>query len=79
MSQTGHRYLDRARLVPFEQAPRPLVGYASDYDDADNDTGWHSHPRAQLLHATSGIMRVATHSALFIVPPGTGLWVPAHT
>jgi len=27
----------------------------------------------------SGTMRVATATALFIVPPGTGLWVPVHT
>ena len=67
-----------ARLLPFEQAPRPIVGFAHDYA-ADHQTGWHSHPRAQLLHAIMGTMRVATRSALFIVPPGTGLWVPAHT
>jgi AraC-like DNA-binding protein len=44
-----------------------------------HDTGWHQHPRAQLLHAISGVFRVATRSAWFIVPQGTGLWVPAHT
>lgn len=77
MSLNGHT-ADRARLLPFEQAPRPLVGYARDCP-ADHDTGWHSHPRAQLLHAVAGVIRVATASALFIVPPGTGLWVPAHT
>jgi AraC-like DNA-binding protein len=65
-------------LRPFEEAPRPLVGYAYDYW-APHDTGLHEHPRAQLLHATSGVMRVATQSALFIVPPGTGLWMPART
>lgn len=54
------------------------MGYAYDYAEA-NDTGWHQHPRAQLLHAISGVMRVATGTALFIVPPGTGLWVPANT
>jgi len=52
------------------------VGYAYDYVEA-NETGWHQHPRAQLLHATSGVLRVATGTALFVVPPGTGLWVPA--
>src|SRR5262249_59797237 len=77
MSQIGHQD-DRARLLPFEHAPRPMVGYARDYAAA-HDTGWHQHPRAQLLHAVSGTMRVATTTALFIVPPGTGLWVPAHT
>ncbi len=54
------------------------MGYAYDFAEA-NDTGWHQHPRAQLLHAISGVMRVATGTALFIVPPGTGLWVPANT
>src|SRR5215475_10400489 len=77
MSQTRHPD-DAARLLPFEQAPRPMVGYARDYAAAHN-TGWHEHPRAQLLHATVGIMRVATATALFVVPPGTGLWVPAQT
>ena len=68
----------RARLRPFEQAPRPLVGYAIDYHEG-NDTGWHLHPRAQLLHAIEGVLRVQTETAQFIVPPGTGLWVPART
>jgi AraC-like DNA-binding protein len=76
LSQTSQP--DHARLRPFEEAPRPLVGYAYDYP-ATHDTGWHQHPRAQLLHATTGVIRVATGSAWFIVPPGTGLWVPAHT
>jgi AraC-like DNA-binding protein len=55
-----------------------LVGYAHDYGMA-HDTGWHQHPRAQFLHAIAGVMRVGTRSALFIVPPGTGLWMPANT
>lgn len=76
MSQIGQP--NRSHLRPFEVAPRPLVGYAHEYAEAV-DTGWHQHPRAQLLHATSGVMRVATSTALFIVPPGTGLWVPANT
>jgi hypothetical protein len=77
LSQIGHP-ADRSRLRPFEDAPRPLVGYAYDYADP-YDTGWHQHPRAQLLHAIAGVLRVVTHSALFVVPPGTGLWMPART
>jgi AraC-like DNA-binding protein len=76
LSHTGQP--DRSRLRPFEQAPRPLVGYGFDYA-AGHDTGWHQHPRAQLLYAVAGVMRVATRAALFIVPPGTGLWMPAQT
>lgn len=78
MSLTRQPPPDIARLRPFEHAPRPLVGYASDYP-TDHETGWHSHPRAQLLHAVAGVFRVATEQSLFIVPPGTGLWVPAQT
>ena len=77
MSQIGHP-ADRSRLRPFEEAPRPLVGYAYDYADP-HDTGWHQHPRAQLLHAIAGVLRVVTRAALFVVPPGTGLWMPAMT
>jgi AraC-like DNA-binding protein len=72
------RQLSTDRLRPFEQAPRPLVGYPYDYA-AGHDTGWHRHPRAQMLYAIAGVMRVETQSALFIVPPGTGLWMPAST
>jgi AraC-like DNA-binding protein len=65
-------------LAPFERAPRPMVGYSADYRTG-HETGLHRHPRAQLLFATAGVMRVTTEVALFTVPPGTGLWVPADT
>jgi AraC-like DNA-binding protein len=68
----------QSRLQPFEQAPRPMAGYAHDYVSG-HETGLHQHPRAQLLFATVGVMRVTTDAALFIVPPGIGLWVPADT
>jgi AraC-like DNA-binding protein len=68
----------QSRLQPFEQALRPMVGYAGDYVSG-HETGLHRHPRAQLLFAISGVMRITTESAFFTVPPGTGLWVPAGT
>jgi AraC-like DNA-binding protein/mannose-6-phosphate isomerase-like protein (cupin superfamily) len=68
----------QTRLRPFEQAPRPMVGYARDYPSG-HATDPHRHPRAQLLFATAGVMRIATEPAVFTVPPGTGLWVPADT
>src|ERR1700744_1905610 len=71
LSRTG-----QSRLQPFEQAPRPMVGDSNDYA-AGHQTGLHRHPRAQLLFAIAGVLRVTTEAALFIVPPGTGLWVPA--
>jgi len=53
-----------------------MAGYSNDYASG-HETGLHRHPRAQLLFATAGVMRVTTEAALFTVPPGTGLWVPA--
>ena len=73
LSHTSH-----PRLRPFERAPRPLTGYAYDYPSG-HETGLHRHPRAQLLFATSGVMRVTTEATYFTVPPGAGLWVPADT
>ncbi len=73
LSQNG-----QSLLKPFEQAPRPMAGYSHDYLSG-HETGLHRHPRAQLLFATAGVMRVNTNAALFTVPPGTGLWVPAET
>ncbi|MDQ2763955.1 MAG: helix-turn-helix transcriptional regulator [Pseudomonadota bacterium] len=68
----------QTRLQPFEQAPRPMAGYAHEYDPG-HETGFHRHPRAQFLFATAGVMRVTTEAAFFTVPPGIGLWVPAET
>ncbi|MFO1028122.1 MAG: helix-turn-helix transcriptional regulator [Acetobacteraceae bacterium] len=66
------------RLRPFERAPRSLVGYTCDYPDG-HATGRHTHPRAQLLFAIAGVMRIATDRAMFVIPSGTGLWVPSDT
>jgi AraC-like DNA-binding protein len=73
LSQDG-----QSRLQPFEEAPRPMAGYAHEYVSG-HQTGLHRHPRAQLLFAIAGVMRIATEPASFTVPPGTGLWVPAGT
>ena len=64
-------------MRPFESAPRPVVGYSHDYPSG-HYTGMHRHPRAQLLFAVAGVMRITTGSALYVIPPGTGLWVPAN-
>ena len=62
------------RLV--EAAPRPVVGFARDYP-AGLSTGQHSHPRAQLLYAVSGVMRISTPGAAYVVPPSAALFMPA--
>ncbi|WP_158743482.1 AraC family ligand binding domain-containing protein [Acidisphaera sp. L21] len=67
----------QTRLQPYETAPRPLVGFSQDYP-AGSFTGMHGHPRAQLLYAVSGVMRIDTQDASFVVPPATALFVPAN-
>lgn len=73
LSRTG-----QAWLHPFETAPRPLVGYARDYPP-----GWtvreHAHPRAQLLYAVTGVLRIETPGAAYVVPPSAALILPAGT
>lgn len=42
------------------------------------DTGQHAHLRAQLIYAVSGVMRIDTPGAAYVVPPSTALFVPAN-
>jgi AraC-like DNA-binding protein len=71
LSPTGQAYLQ-----PFETAPRPLVGFSRDYPDGWR-TGQHAHPRAQLLYAVSGVMRIDTPGTAYLVPPAAALFMPA--
>ena len=78
MSRSGQdRALSvRPHTLAHDRVDRPLAAFARDYADRD-DTGRHSHARAQLLYAVAGVMRIATDAAAFVVPPGRALWVPA--
>lgn len=76
MSPDGQASGNNPRTIAHERVDRPLAGFARDYAPGD-DTGWHSHGRAQLLYATQGVMRVATDGARFTIPPGRALWLPA--
>ncbi|MFA6117006.1 MAG: helix-turn-helix transcriptional regulator [Sphingomonas sp.] len=37
----------------------------------------HAHDWHQLIHATSGVLMIATGSGSWVVPPSWGVWVPA--
>ena len=47
-----------------------------DYPDGLS-SGMHSHPKAQLVYAISGVMRVETEEASFLLPPTNALFLPA--
>jgi AraC-like DNA-binding protein len=59
----------------FDNAPRPVAAAARSYADGAA-TPFHKHHRGQLLHAKSGIMRIETADATWLVPPARALWIP---
>jgi AraC-like DNA-binding protein len=67
-------------LVPIyrrnmDDAPRQVAVMARTLD-AGHKIPLHMHRRGQLLHAVSGIMRVETAQAAWIVPSVRALWLP---
>lgn len=60
----------------YQRVPRPVAAMAKDFP-----SGYviapHSHPRAQLIYAAAGVMRVTTPAGAWMVPPYRAVWVPA--
>ena len=65
-------------LGDFDDAPRPVAAVARAYAEG-TATPLHRHRRGQLLHAASGIMRIETEKAAWLVPPARALWMPPGT
>lgn len=64
--------------VDYQRIPRSIGAMGKDFPDGYISTA-HSHPRAQLLYATAGVMEVQTPDTLWVVPPQRALWIPAGT
>jgi AraC-like DNA-binding protein/quercetin dioxygenase-like cupin family protein len=62
----------------YDDAPRPVAAMAKSFADGAH-TSVHRHARGQLLHAASGIMRIETADAAWLVPPARALWMPPQT
>ncbi len=60
----------------FHNLPRPLVAMENTRL-AGTSTGWHSHPRGQLLYAIKGVMIVHSEAGSWVVPPNRALWMVA--
>lgn len=56
----------------------PVRGLAVTYRDGHR-LDRHTHPWAQLVYAASGVMRVTTPDATWIVPSTRAIWVPGGT
>jgi AraC-like DNA-binding protein len=59
----------------MDDAPRPVAAMAKTWA-AGEHIPLHIHRRGQLLHAVTGIMRVETADAAWIIPPARALWLP---
>ena len=57
---------------------RSVVALSDEYPAGYIDS-MHSHRRAQILYAASGVMSVSTPCTSFVIPPQRALWLPAET
>ena len=63
------------RSIDYQDVPRPVAALADEYASGFVDPR-HSHRRAQLLYATSGVASVITDHASYVLPPQRALWIP---
>jgi AraC-like DNA-binding protein len=59
----------------LQDVPRPIVAWAGHYNNGD-EIPPHTHPRAQLLYAVEGVMRIVTPKSVWTIPSQRALWVP---
>ncbi|QEL24982.1 helix-turn-helix transcriptional regulator [Bosea sp. F3-2] len=59
----------------YQTVPRAIGVMPKTYE-AGATTGWHSHPRAQLLYATAGLTLVTAEDGTWILPAQHALWIP---
>jgi AraC-like DNA-binding protein len=64
----------KSSYLNLPSSPRPVIAMDEDWKDGDV-SGWHTHPRGQLLFAIEGVMLVHIHNGSWIVPPNRALWI----
>lgn len=63
-------------LDSVDAVARPLLAIGTDYPPGTLlDT--HTHRRAQVLYGMSGLMEVETDDGAWVIPPYSGVWIPA--
>jgi len=60
----------------YQRVPRPVAAMAKDFPSG-HVIPPHMHPRAQLIYAAEGVMRVVTADGAWVVPPMRAVWLPA--
>lgn len=64
------------RPPDLDKIARATVAIENDWPSGSS-TGWHSHPRGQLLYAIEGVMIVQSAAGSWVVPPHRALWLVA--
>ncbi|MCY0386522.1 helix-turn-helix transcriptional regulator [Robbsia sp. Bb-Pol-6] len=63
-------------LDALDAIARPVLAIGTDYPKGTLlDT--HRHRRAQFLYGATGLMEVGTDDGAWVIPPHTGVWIPA--
>jgi AraC-like DNA-binding protein len=65
-----------AKYLDYHSTLRPVVAMEVDFPHG-TVTGFHSHPRAQLLYAIEGVMIVSASRGYWVVPPNRAVWLVA--
>ena len=60
-------------LVNPDASEQAVFVFSERYDAMEGP--WHSHRRAQLIHASEGMLTVRTPTALWVVPPQRAVWI----
>ncbi|HRP11647.1 MAG TPA: helix-turn-helix transcriptional regulator, partial [Terricaulis sp.] len=63
------------RGIDYQDVPRPVAVLVDEYPPRFVDPP-HSHRRAQLLFACSGVISLITDETTFTVPPQRAVWIP---
>ena len=71
--------LESTVMIYAEDLPSQAVHvYAGTYA-ANSFEDWHEHACFQLIYAISGLLRVRTHDAVWMLPSTYAVWLPPHT
>lgn len=62
--------------LDFHDTDRAVAAMEVNYPDGAS-TGWHAHPRSQLLYAIEGVMIIRSAEGSWVVPPSRALWLAA--
>ena len=65
-----------AKYLDYHSTLRPVAAMEVDFPHG-TVTGFHSHPRAQLLYAIEGVMIVSASPGYWVVPPNRAVWLVA--